>query len=130
MLLFKWNSAALTSSYDSLSELDLDEGKNSAKNDSEIIGADDFLVTSGGFVEELFECLKEANGKISVLTWKIRDKKEFVSMQVKDMSPDELFKFKGNEHFEISPVSYEGAGNSFFFSCEKGILERGNERRV
>lgn len=129
VLLFKWNSAALTSSYDSLSELDLDEGKNSAKNDSEIIGSDDFLVTSGGFVEELFECLKEANGKISVLTWKIRDKKEFVSMQVKDMSPDELFKFKGNEHFEISPVSYEGAGNSFFFSCEKGVFERGNERR-
>ena len=129
VLLFKWNSAALTSSYDSLSELDLDEGKNSAKNDREIIGSDDFLVTSGGFVEELFECLKEANGKISVLTWKIRDKKEFVSMQVKDMSPDELFKFKGNEHFEISPVSYEGAGNSFFFSCEKEIFERENERR-
>lgn len=129
VLLFKWNSAVLTSSYDSLSELDLDEGKNSGKNDREIIGADDFLVTSRGFVEELFECLKEANGKISVLTWKIRDKKEFVSMQVKDMSPDELFKFKGNEHFEISPVSYEGAGNSFFFSCEKGVFERGNERR-
>ena len=129
VLLFKWNSAVLTSSYDSLSELDLDEGKNSAKNDSEIIGADDFLVTSRGFVEELFECLKEANGKISVLTWKIRDKKEFVSMQVKDMSPDELFKFKGNEHFEISPVSYEGTGNSFFFSCEKEISERENERR-
>lgn len=129
VILVKWNSAVLTSSYDSLSELDLDEGKNSAKNDSEIIGADDFLVTSGGFVEELFECLKEANGKISVLTWKIRDKKEFVSMQVKDMSPDELFKFKGNEHFEISPVSYEGTGNSFFFSCEKEISERENERR-
>ena len=129
VLLFKWNSAVLTSSYDSLSELDLYEGKNSARNDSEIIGSDDFLVTSRGFVEELFECLKEANGKISVLTWKIRDKKEFVSMQVKDMSPDELFKFKGNEHFEISPVSYEGTGNSFFFSCEKEISERENERR-
>ncbi len=110
-----------TSSYETPSVLDSDVSVVLEKQGADLSSGEESLYASGLLVKDIFACIEESNGKISLLNWGIREGGEFVSVQVNDMSPDPFFDFKDELSFDLSAVSYDGDRSSFSFSCERGI---------
>ncbi len=97
-------------------------------NSTEEITAPGFVVESEkeisgykGLMEDIFEAIEKSKGKLSILDWKIEGGKEYLSLQVKDMSPEIFFDFKDEESFYLSAVTYENKKSSFSFTCERAF---------